>query len=411
MVNDVVLIAHFCSDFDGKGNNRFNYIADLLASNNISIELITSDFSHEKKIKRNIMKSESFKYKITLISEPIYNKNVSIKRFYSHFIMGKNLKKYLHNRKKPDLIYCAVPSLNIAKVAAKYANKYKIKFIIDIQDIWPEAFKMIIKLPIINNIIFYPMLTTANFIYSKADQIIAVSNSYVERALKSNKKLIDGLCVYLGTELSNFDKYNDIEFIDKKKDEIWLVYIGTLGHSYDINSVVDALELLYKLDIFNLKFVVMGDGPLKSQFIQYAKNKSVDVYFTGRLPYFKMAGILKLCDIAVNPINSRSASSIINKVADYAAAGLPVLNTQECSEYRNLLNEYNAGYNCINNNSYDLAEKLLILYKDKNLRKKMGQNNRKLAEDKFDRQHTYNKILKIIKHELLSEGINGNTVN
>lgn len=109
-----------------------------------------------------------------------------------------------------------------------------------------------------------------------------------------------------------------------------------------------------------------------------------------------MAGLLSACDIAVNPISSGAAQSIINKHADYAAAGLPVLNTQECPEYRNLLSEYKAGLNCDNNNPADLAEKLSYLCENADLRKVMGQNSRKLAEDKFDRERNYRKILNML---------------
>ena len=42
-----------------------------------------------------------------------------------------------------------------------------------------------------------------------------------------------------------------------------------------------------------------------------------------------MVGMLGVCDIAVNSISKGAAQSIINKHGDYAAAGLPVVNTQE----------------------------------------------------------------------------------
>jgi len=74
-----------------------------------------------------------------------------------------------------------------------------------------------------------------------------------------------------------------------------------------------------------------------------------------------------------------------------------VLNTQESPEYRKLVNEYNIGFNCNNNDPNNLADKLLLLYKDEELRKKMGHNNRKLAETKFDRQQTYSTIIELIK--------------
>ena len=123
----------------------------------------------------------------------------------------------------------------------------------------------------------------------------------------------------------------------------------------------------------------------------------MDCQFTGRLEYEKMVGLLCSCDIAVNPIKKGSAGSIINKVGDYAAAGLPVINTQENNEYRNLVEEYKIGFNCENNNSNDLAEKINILWNDEKSRKGFGNNNRKLAEKKFNRNRTYNEIVKLME--------------
>ena len=76
---------------------------------------------------------------------------------------------------------------------------------------------------------------------------------------------------------------------------------------------------------------------------------------------------------------------------------MPVINTQENLEYRNLVEKYNIGYNCENSNKQDIANKIEILIKDKKLRKELGNNNRKLAEEKFDRKKTYNQIVKIIE--------------
>lgn len=395
-MKDILIIAHFCSDFDGKGNNRFNYLADLLTHYQCNVELVTTDFSHSKKKKREKVGID-LPYRVTMIREPGYKKNVSIKRFYSHYIMGGNLKKYLLKRDKPDIIYCAVPSLDVAKVAAEYAKKNNIRFIIDIQDLWPEAFKMVFNLPVISNIVFYPMKKTADYIYEEADEIIAVSKTYSDRAIAVSKKCKNTHVIYLGTDLKEFDLLSKNNRIgNKPKEEIWLAYIGTLGYSYGITCVIDALSILKNKGISNIKFIVMGDGPLKSKFERYAKEKDVYCEFTGRLNYGKMAGVLSSCDIAVNPIRQGAAQSIINKHGDYAAAGLPVLNTQECLEYRNLVEEYNMGLNCENNNPNDLADKLLLLYNNERLRNIMGQNSRRLAEKKFDRGTTYIQIINIM---------------
>ncbi|WP_028855466.1 glycosyltransferase [Psychrilyobacter atlanticus] len=393
-MKDILIIANYIYTPEEQGNCRFNYLAKLLSKEN-SVEICSSNFSHpQKKHRKNIRLQNKLSYKITLLNEVGYTKNISLKRFLSHYLLSRNLELFLKKRKTPDVIYCSLPSLSFAKCAARYAKKNNIKFIIDIQDLWPEAFKMAFNPFGIGKIIYEPFRRQANYIYRSADEIVAVSNTYLERALKVNNKIEKGHSVFLGTDLSDFDKFKNKKVcIDKKAGEVWITYLGTLGYSYDLLSVIDSISILNVKGFKNIKFIVIGDGPLRSDFEKYAKKKDICIEFTGALEYGNMVKVLKKCDIAVNPIKAGSAGSIINKVGDYAAAELPVLNTQESLEYRKLVDKFNIGINCINNNSEDLAKNLLILLKDKKLRKNMGRNNRKLAENKFDRKLTYKKIL------------------
>lgn len=189
------------------------------------------------------------------------------------------------------------------------------------------------------------------------------------------------------------------EKIKTKKDEENFVisYLGTLGSSYDIKNVIDAIKILNDKNIKNLKFVLMGNGPLEDEFKSYAKSKNVKCEFTGRLDYETMVGRLCTSDIAINPIRKGSAASIINKVGDYAASGIPVINTQESKEYRKLVEDYKIGYNVENNNPEQMAEKILELYNNKNLKEEFGKNNRRLAEEKFDRKKSYLPIKELIE--------------
>jgi hypothetical protein len=395
---DIVIVAQYLRDlesFDGN-NSRFLYIAKMLAkSNKNNIEIITSDFSHARKTNFNkIDKIDGIKF--TVCHETGYERNVSLKRFISHKELAINIKKYLKDRKKPDVIYLAVPSLSVGKICTKFCDKNDIKLIIDIQDLWPEAFKMVFNIPIISNLIFFPMKKQADYIYSRADEIVAVSETYCNRALKVNKKTKKGLSVFLGTDLKYFDeckKNNKIEFDD---DVIRIAYIGTLGHSYNIKFVIDAISILNKKGINNIKFIVMGDGPLKQEFEEYAKERNINCEFTGKLKYENMIGLLCSCDIAVNPIKAKSAGSIINKVGDYAAAGLPVINSQESKEYRYLIDENQIGINVENDDSNSMSSAIELMCSDYKKRKEYGNNNRKLAEKKFDRQNTYSKIINVI---------------
>lgn len=388
-----MLIAHFCDYGQEQSNNRFNYLADLLARRGHEVELVTSSFSHRDKKQRERLQQGGTPYTLTLIDEPSYRKNVSLKRlFYSHRIMAKNLKKYLGQAKRPDLIYCAVPSLDAAYAAAQFAEKQGIPFYIDVQDLWPEAFQMV--LPV--KLLFAPWRRKANRIYAAADEILAVSQTYGDRALSVNHKCKEAHVVYLGTDLQKFDEYVNGVAV---KDRITLGYCGTLGASYDIPCVLDALELLKEQDGTAPRFLVLGDGPKKEEWEQRAGELGLDVCFAGRFPYPEMCRRLAECHLLVNPIVPGAAQSIINKHADYAAAGKAVINTQECAEYRGLIEDYGCGINCRAGDAGEVAEAIRELATQEKSRLTMGQNARRMAEEIFDRHKIYAGIAELVERD------------
>ena len=390
---DIVIVSQYLRDIENfeENNSRFVYLAKLLCRDtNNHVELITSDFNHaEKKRFNSIGEFESVK--ITALHESGYPKNVCLKRFVSHKELAKNLRVYLLKRNKPDLCYCAVPSLDVADTVAEYCKENNVRFIIDIQDLWPEAFKMVFHVPIISNLIFAPMKKQADRIYQSADHIVAVSKTYADRAVAVNKKCELPTVVYLGTDREDFNKYSGDKY--EKKEGILIGYVGSMSESYDLRTVIDAIA---KIKEYDIKLLAMGDGALKNTFATYSEEKGINAEFTGRLSYPQMAERLKQCDIAVNPIRSGSVGSIINKVGDYAMAGLPVVNTQECPEYRNLLEQYRAGINCKCEDSDEISAAILKLSDDSELRTEMAKNSRKLGLEMFDRRNSYRKITDVI---------------
>ncbi len=394
-MKDIVIIANFCRDFSENDNGRFMYLCKELSKEN-KVEIITSDYSHSlKKHKETI--TVKWPFKITFLHEPGYKKNISIQRFMSHMAWGKEVGKYLQKRNRPDVVYCAVPSLTAPLKALEYCKNNNVKYIIDIQDLWPEAFQMVFDIPIISNILFIPFKRIADKIYSEADEICAVSKTYVERALSVNRNVTKGHTVFLGTRLETFDEGTKKKSkVDKICDELWLGYCGSLTASYDIPCVIDALSILQNKGIRVPRFIVMGDGAKRKDFSSYATEKKVSTIFTGKLAYDQMCAVLSKCDLVVNPIKKGSAASIINKHGDYASSGLPVINNQDSFEYRELVDSYHMGLNCENGNAFDMADKIRYLLENDEERKIMGINARKCAEEQFDRKNTYKELLDCI---------------
>lgn len=396
MKKDVVLIANYWHFEEEKASSRYRSFADILCRE-YDMEIVTSTFCHLKKAQRNKeeLNLDGLPYKMTLIYEKGYPKNICLRRISSYTQFGKNVLKYLTKRKTPDLIIVSVPSLAVADYVTKYANKNNIPVIVDIQDLWPEAFKMALNIPVISDILFYPMKKQAEQIYGNATEIMAVSDTYVEVGKKQNHGC-KGLSIYIGTDSELVCQKIEGLVVDKPQNEFWVGYVGALGYSYDIKSCISAVKNLRDRGIENIVLKIMGDGVLKGEFEVFAAEQGVKCDFTGLLEYGLMMKTLEACDIALNPIVGASVSSIINKVSDYAAAGIPVINTQNSLEYRDMLEKYNAGINVENSNHKEMADAIFALYESKELREEMSANARRLFEDRFDRRKTYPRLIERI---------------
>lgn len=395
----IVIIANFPARLDGgMEKGRFLYLGEMLCERGHKVELICSDFDHGKKQHREegSIKQEAYKTKITTLHESGYPNNVSLKRLWSHFVWGRNVEKYLKKQQKQDVVYCAVPSITAGVRAARYCKKNGVKFIIDVQDLWPEAFQMAIKNKLLQKV-FLPIKWYVDKVYRSADKIVAVSETYVKRVLTVNNKGDKGLCVFLGNDGQLFDDSREL-FRLPEINSLRLAYIGNLSYSYDIPCVINALNKYNEHKLAPpIKFLVMGDGDLRKEFEKEAKNSNIDYEFTGSLPYPKMVSYLCCCDMVVNPIVSGSVASVINKVGDYALSGLPVINTQESKEYRKLVEDYKSGINCKTGDADDVEKALEFLAKDIQIRKKMGENARRLGVERFDRRETYKQLVEAVE--------------
>lgn len=399
MKKDILLIVNYWHFEEEKSSSRYRSFANILCEK-YDLEVITSTFCHltKEQRKENELHLDKLPYKMTLQYEKGYKKNISVQRILSYTQFGKNVLSYLKKRKRPDLIIVSVPSLAVADYVSKFAKQENIPLIVDIQDLWPEAFKMAINISGISDMLFAPMMKQANRIYSRADVIMAVSDTYVARG-KSVNTNADELSIYIGTD-SELVKQKTKDIVVPKDDRFVVAYVGALGHSYDIKGVIDAIKILKNRGCDNILFKVMGEGVCRQKFESYAKDSGIAYEFTGLLEYGVMMRTLMQCDVAVNPIIGKSVSTVINKVSDYAAAGIPVINTQNSMEYRNLLEIYHAGINVENGNANQLADAIFEYYSHPNKKAIAAVNQQKMFTELFDRRNIYGKLVDKIQEFL-----------
>ena len=173
-----------------KGYSRFRYIGDFLSDAGYQVDLITTTFQHWEKAQRDVeaINKEEYKFRLKFIYEPGYKKNIDIRRIFSHRIAAKNLKKMLEKEGDYDLIYCEIPPNDVALAAAQYAHDRGIPFVPDVNDLWPEAMRMVLDIPVVSDILFYPLKRDAEKVYSLVSGIVGTSDEYRDRPLKNQKR-------------------------------------------------------------------------------------------------------------------------------------------------------------------------------------------------------------------------------
>ncbi|WP_312381563.1 glycosyltransferase [Stutzerimonas balearica] len=292
--------------------------------------LLTSRFRHFDKKHRTSSSFAHANFKIILVDEPGYKANVGLARLYSHSVFCENFRKFFEADHDFDLVYSAYPLIQTNIALGRLKRKFGFKLIIDVQDVWPEAISAVVPVLSRLHLNLLPFTRKANKAYRAADALVAVSKTYMARALLPLTKKVPHEVVYLGSSIGT----QDFTPIAHFSEEIFrLGYLGTLSHSYDVETVMVAVsELLaegYKIELH-----ILGGGPFEKRL----RSKGYSgVIFHGFVDFNSAVEFIRSCQVAVNPIASGAPQSVTNKLSDYLALGIPLINSQKSLEVLDLL--------------------------------------------------------------------------
>lgn len=380
-----------------KGYTRFRYLCEFLVKKGYEVDLITTTFQHWEKKQRYLesVDQKSYPFGIKFIYEPGYRKNIDLRRVRSHKIAAENLRKLLEKEGDYDLIYAEIPPNDVALAAAEYAHRNKIPFVADVNDLWPEAMRMVFDIPIVSDLLFYPLKRDAEKVYSLTSGVIGTSDEYRDRPFLNQKRDVLKETVYVGNEISVFDREAEqhADEVQKEEGTFWVTYAGTIGTSYDIRTMVLAAEELMKQGKTKIRFQILGDGPTREMLENLAKERKIqNVKFTGYVPYEQMAAYLVKSDVLINSFVRKAPQSIVTKIGDYLAAGKPMINTCMSPEFRKKVEQDGFGINIEPEDVRELVNAVEWMYENEAERNDMGNRARKIAEEQFDRPVSYGKI-------------------
>jgi len=384
-----------------RGYTRFRKLSEMLVDAGFEVDLITSSFQHWDKAQRDTSdpRYQAAPYSVVFIDEPGYRKNLDLKRIRSHSVAARKLRTYFAQHADAyDLIYSEIPPNDVAYACAQAACNAEIPYIADINDLWPEAMRMAVDIPLISDIAFYPFARDARKVYKMLSAAVGTSDEYAARPAQDRDKPYPHITVYVGNDLSVFDE--GVEsfsgLIEKQPGEIWATYAGTLGASYDLKTLIRASARL-KNRLPHLRVKILGDGPDAPLLQELAETEDAPVDFLGYQDYEHMAAYLDRSDILINSLIKSAPQSIVTKIGDYLASGNPIINTGSSPEFRRKVMSDGFGVNVPAEDEDALAHAIQRLSRNSSVRKIMGTKGRAIAEKEFDQSQAYREIVHLIQ--------------
>lgn len=304
-----------------------------------------------------------------------------------------------------DVVICSSPPLEIALTGIFISWLKRKPFVFEIRDLWPDD---AIHLGLLKGKVPIAIARWIEHLaYCRASKVVPVSPGFVPYLLNASvseqkiEVIVNGTNVDLfrpshPTYLPQGDGCSQTGM----KDGFIAIYTGTHGLQHHLETVLEAASLLKAHE--NIRFVLVGDGREKPGLLERKNQLGLNnVELLPTQPRQEVATLIAragvcLIHTADMMINTRNIPA---KLFDYMAAGKPIVVGAN-GQARTLVEQAQAGTAVAPEDAQGMADAILTLYGDRELRERLGANGRKYAVQHFSRQIVARQYAQLLKEAL-----------
>lgn len=300
---------------------------------------------------------------------------------------------------RPDVIFVYHPPLTIGLPAYVLSRLWRVPFVYQIQDMWPETLS---ATGMFNNKRLLRWIGRfALWVYGKAHDILVSSPGFcrnlVEKGVPSQKihvisNWVDPQTYYraepdaqLAQELGLAGRFN-------------VMFAGNMGEAQGLETVIEAAKLLESDE--RVQFILVGDGIALPRLLQLAQQQNLaNVRFLGRYPSQEMPRLYALADALLVHLKDDPLFRITipHKTLAYLGSGKPVL-AAVAGDVASLITSNGAGIACEPENPQALAAAVHSLQSlSEQERQAMGERGMLAARTEYSRDALVGKIEAVLK--------------
>jgi len=261
------------------------------------------------------------------------------------------------------------------------------KFVLLVHDVYPDVFVPLGLMKSSHPL--YRMLSWVNGkLYASADRVVALGRD-MERLVEEKSQG--------GAHVSVIPNWGDVNVITPMPktenallqklnltDKFVVHYSGNHGRTHDLLSIIEAAKLLE--DERDVHFLFIGEGSGKAEVVARASELELEnVTFCTFVDRAELNTSLNAADVSVLAFKKGMAGiSVPSRLYNLMAAGKPILGVVDNnSEVADVIREAKLGIVVLPESPRNLAEQILSLRNDGDLRVKMAENSRNEAVSKY----------------------------
>lgn len=326
--------------------------------------------------------SNIFEYKLSALaySLPLYEK-----------FLSKKIDDFVRNN-APDILH--VHDMVVAGAVFRTNRKFGLPVVLDLHENRPEIMK---TYPHMSKFLGRLLISTQAWkeaeamLVRKADRTIVVTRESKEELMARTGVAENKIKVVPNTVKRSFYRDYTLEssILEKYEGKFVVLYLGDTGLRRGLVSMIQAMAIVTKDTTLRkqIKLVIVGsnstDEVLKNSVTQLGLEDVVD--FEGWKNEAFFPSYLLTAAVGVSPLlrNPHHDTTYANKLFQYMSFGVPVL-VSDATAQKNLIEAVDSGLVHRENDPADIAEKLLMLFKNQNLSKAKGLRGKEFIDEKFN---------------------------
>lgn len=300
---------------------------------------------------------------------------------------------------KPDVLFVYHPPLTVGIPAYVLSRLWRVPFVYQIQDMWPETLSatgMLNNSKIIQIIGYF-----AKWVYKKATSICVISPGFNSNLIEKGvpEKKIHTISNWVDPEAYYIAEPDNslAESLGLAK-RFNVVFAGIIGAAQGLEVILEAAKLLREYN--KIQFVLIGDGIALPELRKMAEAEHLkNVLFLGRYPQARMPGLYALADVLLVHLKDDPLFNITipHKTLTYLASGKPIL-AAVAGDTAEVVKQAGAGITCQPSNPNALAEAVKRLYATRKTELQlMGRNGRKAAQTLYSREYLTAEIEAVLR--------------